>query len=437
MAGGLERITTKDELIDLITRILGSKYTIDPKNPPTDESDRSVVCRRAQKIIERQCIHRNFSTLLWREGLPVRNPRRICLLLQGTDFKPELITICNGPSTFISDKAFFDVNPALFPANEFGRVLVIDGCVNVSNVFPNGSIKNIGSSNSVKYAIGKVAMETTDLWDTKLMFPGMETIRVNGTAEGPTCDSDSDSEGVTNLHRSLVVICQTKDASELSAVLLINDYLKSCDPHRGNGRWTSHLATCPLLDIKKDERDSLLKSRYFFQTPTSVYCTSSCEDNGVAIVQCASKLAFSALDILCNYGLGTDWAPIVLPIHDLFYKVIFKNNSFIPEFISTLRGANDFLKGNLFVFIRAGGVETRLTRNSTSSGSRTRGPGKSPEPPRGNFIIVAGLPVYANESHIQKWITNTCGLTIIGSYWGADSDSVHRLVIEIEEMEGR
>ena len=87
----------------------------------------------------------------------------------------------------------------------------------------------------------------------------------------------------------------------------------------------------------------------------------------------------------------------------------------------------------MFVFIRFGGQEIRLTRGSTTRPKSAGWTRRAPAPShRGNFLVVAGLPVYADEKAILKWLTDG-GYTIKRSTWGADTDLIHRFIIEISE----
>ena len=184
LEGGLESISEKNQLIDLFVRILTSKYLAQSDNPlPVENSERATACRRAKYIVENHCIHHDFSTLLWHEGLLSRDgSRSICSLLQGESFNPSLIAICSGPTVFTSDEDFFDVNPALFPVNLFEQVSIIKGCVNVSNRRPSGKLCHLGSGNTVKFAIGRVARVVANPWDLPCMFPALAVIVVIGVS---------------------------------------------------------------------------------------------------------------------------------------------------------------------------------------------------------------------------------------------------------------
>jgi hypothetical protein len=107
LEGGLESISEKKLLIDLFVRILTFKYLAQSDNPLVEDLDRATACRRAKYIVENHCIHRDFSTLLWHDGLQSRDgSRNICSLLQGESFNPSLIAICSGPTVFTSDEDF-------------------------------------------------------------------------------------------------------------------------------------------------------------------------------------------------------------------------------------------------------------------------------------------------------------------------------------------
>jgi hypothetical protein len=238
LEGGLDSIAEKNQLIDLFVRILTSKYLTQSDDPPPVENpERTTACRRAKYIVENHCIHRDFSTLLWHEGLLSRDgSRTICALLQGEAFNPSLIAICSGPTVFTSDEDFFDVNPALFPVNLFEQVSIIKGCVNVSNRRPSGKLCHLGSGNAVKFAIGRVARVVANPWDLPCMFPALVVIDVDGVSpNGPIYDPDSDNGSLTNLKSSLVLVCKTKAASQLRNVMLGGGYFRKCEILRSGG----------------------------------------------------------------------------------------------------------------------------------------------------------------------------------------------------------
>ena len=244
LGSNLALTTTKEQLIGLISAVLSKKYITGSR----EGAEWETACKRAKKITDNHGIHRDYSTLIWARdggGLDLGFARIFCSLLRGDDFKPELITTCNGASVFASDEDFFDINPGLFPVSEFDHVFVIAGCVSVSNTLPSGRVSNIGTPNSVKYAIGQVSADCrTDLWNISRMFPTMDIISLDGVLPtGPAYDSDSDNESITNLQKSVVVVCQAKTAVVLRNVLRRNNYLKTCDPLRsvGNSRWASFL----------------------------------------------------------------------------------------------------------------------------------------------------------------------------------------------------
>ena len=222
LEGGLDSISEKPQLIDLFVRILTSKYLNSSGSPPAENSERSTACRRAQYIVDNHCVHHDFSTLLWHEGLQTRDgSRKICALLQGETFNPLLIAICNGATVFTSDEDFFDVNPALFPVNLFEQVSLVRGCVNVQNRRPSGRLCHLGSGNAVKFAIGRVARVVANPWEIPRMFPNLAIIDVAGVSpNGPVYDPDSDSGSLSNLKSSLVLVCKTKAASQLRDVML-------------------------------------------------------------------------------------------------------------------------------------------------------------------------------------------------------------------------
>jgi hypothetical protein len=153
LAGGVEGLSSRAQVIGFITGILKNKYFKEDLEEPEKGTDLARIRQRANKIIQDHCIDRNHTTLVWAregEGLSSRMARQVCRLLQGEDFSPQLITSLNGISTLASDEDFFDVNPALFPSHEFVQVDLINGCVNVSNFTPGGRVSCIGSANVVR-----------------------------------------------------------------------------------------------------------------------------------------------------------------------------------------------------------------------------------------------------------------------------------------------
>jgi hypothetical protein len=180
------------------------------------------------------------------------------------------------------------------------------------------------------------------------------------------------------------------------------------------------------------ELEKLLGARHIFQTTPSEYCRTSLKENGAATLLCGSKFSFlknnaTALDVLSRYEGAR-----VFPMGDLYFRIIFKEHTAFPKFVEFLRGANIYLKTNL-IYIRFGGEEIRLTRGPTGRQGGARYPQGLPSRPQGNFLIVSGLPVYANEKAIIKWVTDR-GYSIIRHFWGADSDLLHRFIIEIKEV---
>ena len=380
LEGGLDSISEKKQLIDLFVRILTFKYLAQSDNPLAENPDRITACRRAKYIVENHCIHRDFSTLLWHDGLQTRDgSRTICSLLQGESFNPSLIAICSGPTVFTSDEDFFDVNPALYPVNLFDQVSIIRGCVNVSNKRPSGKFCHLGSGNAVKFAIGRVARVVANPWDLPSMFPALVVIDVEGVSpNGPIYDPDSDNGSLSNLKSSLVLVCKSRAASQLRNSMLSGGYFRKCEILRSGGSsrtWTSLLGV--PTEYKVEERNSLLSKRHFFQIAPSVYNLSSREANGAALVQCGSKFAFqknnpTALDILHSFGRDSGISPTVIPVGDFFFKVILEP-SLMSKLVATLRAANHFLRVNLFIYIRHGGEEIRLTRNSESKTHHSKG----------------------------------------------------------------
>lgn len=71
----------------------------------------------------------------------------------------------------------------MFPGNEFRFVSLVSGCVNVTNVLPNGRPSNIGSANVVRYAIGTAAEEPEEPWEATRMFPELlQDLEVDGVS---------------------------------------------------------------------------------------------------------------------------------------------------------------------------------------------------------------------------------------------------------------
>jgi hypothetical protein len=236
LEGGLDSFTDKKSLLNFIVRTLTRKYL----NSPLVENglEQETARRRAQSIVDDHCVHRDFTTLLWHEGLQTRDgSRMVCSLLQGEAFNPLLIAICSGPTLFTPDGDFFDANPALFPVNLFEQVSIIKGCVNVFNNSPSGKPKNIGSGNAVKFAVGRVVREIANPWDLPRMFPVLIVIEVAGVSpNGPICDPDSDNS-LSNLQSSVIVICRTKTAATLRTSMLSGGYFSKFGLLRSGGKF--------------------------------------------------------------------------------------------------------------------------------------------------------------------------------------------------------
>ena len=181
--GGLADVVDRDQMVTLITRILSSKYKLNSEDRLVADAARSTACARANAIIENHCVHRSFVTMIWQGGVDAVSRdgvRKLCTLLQGSAFNPELISICSGSTITTSDEDFFDVNPGMFPVNLFEQVAIIKGCVCVFNTTPSGKYSNLGSPNAVKFAIGRVAVTAVEAWDIPHMFPTLVTLEVDG-----------------------------------------------------------------------------------------------------------------------------------------------------------------------------------------------------------------------------------------------------------------
>ena len=299
LAGGIGPLTSRDLVLTFIFDILTAKYL---EKGPTDELASAPLLKvrqRVRKMIEEGRLRKNRSTLLWAtegEGLSYKGARHLCIHLRGDDFSPELIAPCNGAMVWASNEDFFDVNPSIFPSNEFDHVDLIDGCVNVANSLPSGRISNVGSANVVRYAVGVAAKNITELWEAQTMFPRFGTIMVDGTTpNGILTDPDSGSDGGAPVHASMVVIAQGRASAALRGVLRSSGYVNSCEPLRstisGGSRWSAFIAMPSTRESKLEELKKLLASRHIFYTSPGEYCRSSIAENGVAIIQCGSKLA--------------------------------------------------------------------------------------------------------------------------------------------------
>ena len=115
-------------------------------------------------------------------GFNVRTARRFCQLILGKEFNPEMIAACHGASVFAPNDDFFFVNPSLFPNNEFDKVSIVSGLINVYSTLPSGTVSNLGSGNIVKYAIGEALPTPLDAWDTNEMFPTFSEPTIVDTA---------------------------------------------------------------------------------------------------------------------------------------------------------------------------------------------------------------------------------------------------------------
>ena len=448
LAGGVGNIKSRSQLIEFISSLLSAKYLNATQDGPLREGDDGAkLAKRVIYLNSSNRIHKDHCTLLWArqgEGLSARDARRLCLLLCGEDFMPQLIAPCNGSTAFAANADFFDVNPAMFPGNEFRFVTLVSGCVNVTNVLPNGRPSNIGSANVVRYAIGTAAEEPEEPWEATRMFPELlQDLEVDGVSpEGIHTEPDTEIEEMADTPASKLVICQARVASELKSILKNRRYVKTCELLRSSGgaRWSTFL-TLPSGN-NPEEMDSLLKSRHFFQVSLKDYCRSSMFENGSATLLCGSKLAFlkdnpTALDLLALFDCNSENAPIIFPTGDFQFRILFKDHSSMPSFIEFLRDSNRALRANIFLFIRHGGVETRLTnRNATALRRSTNGPRRTvPSTQRGNFLTIAGLPVYGiggTVNSILKWVSSS-GDSTVKHFWAADDDCIHRFIIQIQE----
>ena len=225
LAGGVDSIKSRSQFVEFISSILSNKYLNAALDGPVREGgDWAKLAKRVIYFISSNKIYKDHCTLLWAregEGLNARDARRICLLLSGEDFMPQMIAPCNGSTVFAANADFFDVNPAIFPGNEFRFVSLVSGCVNVTNVLPNGRFSNIGSANVVRFAIGTAADEPVEPWEAASMFPELlQDIVVDGVSpEGILTDPDTEPEEGADTPASKLVICQTRVASELKGIL--------------------------------------------------------------------------------------------------------------------------------------------------------------------------------------------------------------------------
>ena len=334
LAGGLSHITNqrwssrsefevvKRRTMDIIFSILNRKYIAVGGASQVENADLAKVRERASKIVRDNCIDKNHSTLVWsREGngLELRVARQLCLILHGEAFSPQLIAICNGATIFAANDAFYDVNPTLFPSNEFDHVDLVDGCVNVSNSLPSGRVSEVGSANVVRYAIGVSAMNPVELWEAPNMFPCFGTVSIDGvTSDGVISDPDSDSTGSPAVGAHVLVVCPSRSAVDLRGLLRGASYIHSCEPQRNysSSRWSSFVALPYLEEKKKAELNTLLSARFILKTTPSEYCRSSAAENGTAILQCGASFTFlknnaTALDILMRYAEAPGSSPLV------------------------------------------------------------------------------------------------------------------------------
>jgi hypothetical protein len=311
--------------------ILTKKYLTD--TTVSGNEDYIRIAKRAKKIVSDNQIRSNFCTLIWArnsEGLGLGHARYICQLLQGVDYQPRLVAQCGGATVFASNDDFFDVNPSLFPRNEFVLVNLIDGCVNVSNTTPGGRTRSVGNSNIVRFAVGVAVSVPLAPWETLDMFPEFGTIAVEGTSLGGVPsepDSDADEK---DMSATRFVICQSKSAADLRTILKGRQYVKTCEllRHSGDDRHWSTFMTLPS-GLGTEEMNTLLRSRHYFQLTTAELCSSSMSMDGrTAIVQCSQRLTYlksypTALDLLSLFNAGKENAPRVIPVGDFYFKVLF------------------------------------------------------------------------------------------------------------------
>ena len=136
--------------------------------------------------------------------------------------------------------------------------------------------------------------------------------------------------------------------------ILRSGYVHSCEPLRiaeaSGARWASFIALPIAQESKFKELEKLLGARHIFQTTPGEYCRTSLKENGAATLLCGSKFSFlknnaTALDVLSRYGGAR-----VFPMGDLYFRISFKEHTAFPKFVEFLRGANTYLKTNLFIY---------------------------------------------------------------------------------------
>ena len=149
LAGGMGELKTRDQVQSFITTVLGAKYLNSDCNAPASTTpDGKKLGMRTLSIIKNRAVKKDYTTLIWagpNEGITLAFGRALCLLMKGENYRPHMITTCNGGSSYASNDDFFEINPSLFPRHEFDWVSFIDGCVNVSNPLADGKPSSHGS----------------------------------------------------------------------------------------------------------------------------------------------------------------------------------------------------------------------------------------------------------------------------------------------------
>ena len=287
----MNELKTRSQVFNFITSVLGTKYLNKDRTAPlVDTPEGLKLGQRTLSIINKAALKKDYSTLIWagpNEGLSLRHGRALCQLIKGPDFKPLLITSCNGATAYAADEDFFEINPCMFPRHEFDWVSIISGCVNVSNFLSNGEHHSLGSANVVRYAIGQAAEAAMNPWEASEMFPRLDVITIEGDHPCTTLSgSDSEQEEHSISPASPIFVCQNKKVDQLTTIIRKNSYATSVERLRTNpgGRW----ATIQYKPSGKrtDELKTLLDARHIFKTTTSEICRST-KSPGVGLLHVA------------------------------------------------------------------------------------------------------------------------------------------------------
>ena len=399
--GGASSIDNSEDYLSFVIKILEDKYPIDG----TPE----IIYKKALSFIKNEKIRDSSRCTLicsgQHEGLTLYDAHRLAKILTACGCHPRVLTVANGLSINAPDEDPLEVNADIFPSALYDYVDVVAGVAPVYNTTARGTRRtNIGSNNTVKYLIGHPRVETKEVYDLLPAVPDSKIISVAGTLAASQNDG-SDDKSISPL--SFVLIVQAKflkqlieDIEKLS--ICSYDVIRATVP----GRW-AFISILPRRGTDPSILRSCFTKDYVFLVPSSLAARSS-RGGGVGLLKVVGNHAYAKnhpvfIDHLNLYKKNVCPEMVFFPLGDSHVRIILGQNSDFEKFAEFLKQSNTDYGHSFYSSIHYDGKDHHIAlpyeRVPMSFGiGRNRTEAKNIH--RGNFIIIHGLPLSVDTSHI-------------------------------------